>query len=71
MKNNDKDKFMNTDYLIKTALKEDEAFNDITTNFFIDKNRKAKAVLIAKADGILCGMEIFKQVFKFLDDKCK
>ncbi|MDR1952183.1 MAG: carboxylating nicotinate-nucleotide diphosphorylase [Elusimicrobiota bacterium] len=62
---------INADCLIKEALKEDAADNDVTTNFFIGNNRKAKAVLIAKADGVLCGVEIFKRVFKIADKNCK
>ncbi|MDR3244130.1 MAG: carboxylating nicotinate-nucleotide diphosphorylase [Elusimicrobiota bacterium] len=61
---------MNIDSLIKTALEEDGAFNDITTKYFVDKNKKAKAILIGKGAGILCGIEIFERVFKTLDNEC-
>jgi nicotinate-nucleotide pyrophosphorylase (carboxylating) len=61
---------MNIDSLIKTALKEDGAFNDITTKYFVSKNKKAKAVLIGKSNGILCGIDIFARVFKTLDNEC-
>jgi len=50
--------------LIKEALKEDTGKKDITTEFlFADKNIKGKAELIAKEEGIICGLNIFKEVF--------
>lgn len=58
-------------HLIDLALKEDFAFDDITTKEFIPKGKKAKAVLIANAPGILCGSNVFSQVFKTLDKRCK
>ncbi|MDR3048279.1 MAG: carboxylating nicotinate-nucleotide diphosphorylase [Elusimicrobiota bacterium] len=61
---------MNVSTLIKTALKEDGAFNDITSKSFIGQDKKAKAVLLAKKDGILCGTALFTAVFKALDKNC-
>jgi nicotinate-nucleotide pyrophosphorylase (carboxylating) len=59
------------DTLIKIALEEDGAFNDITSKEFVPENKKAKAVLIANKDGVLAGVDIFVEVFKTLDDSCK
>jgi nicotinate-nucleotide pyrophosphorylase (carboxylating) len=59
------------DVLIKIALEEDSAFNDITSKEFVPENKKAKAVLIAKGDGVLAGVDIFVKVFKILNDNCK
>lgn len=52
-----------TKELIKMALEEDHIENDITTNSLFPEYRKAKAIVIAKSDGILCGLDIFKEVF--------
>jgi nicotinate-nucleotide pyrophosphorylase (carboxylating) len=63
---------MNTiDTLIALALKEDGAFNDITSKEFVPEDKKAKAVLIANKDGVLAGVYVFIEVFKTLDDSCK
>ncbi|MDR2709474.1 MAG: carboxylating nicotinate-nucleotide diphosphorylase [Elusimicrobiota bacterium] len=68
---NVKKEFSNLETLISIALKEDEVLNDITTKFFLGDSPNAKAVLIAKADGILCGVDIFKKVFESVDPSCK
>jgi nicotinate-nucleotide pyrophosphorylase (carboxylating) len=59
------------DTLIKIALEEDGAFNDITSEEFVPVDKKAKAILIANKDGVLAGVDIFVEVFKMLDDSCK
>jgi nicotinate-nucleotide pyrophosphorylase (carboxylating) len=62
---------MNTiDTLIDLALKEDGAFNDITSKEFVPEDKKAKAVLIANRDGVLAGFDVFIKVFKMIDDSC-
>ncbi|MCL1971427.1 MAG: carboxylating nicotinate-nucleotide diphosphorylase [Endomicrobia bacterium] len=61
----------NTKILIELALKEDSVFNDITTKSLIPGDKKAKAVLIANQTGILCGIDIFIEVFKTIDKKCR
>ncbi|MGE5613637.1 MAG: carboxylating nicotinate-nucleotide diphosphorylase [Bacillota bacterium] len=55
------------DELIKTALKEDMPFGDITTDNIVKPGIKARAVLIAKQDMILAGKDVFERVFKILD----
>ncbi|MDR2252113.1 MAG: carboxylating nicotinate-nucleotide diphosphorylase [Endomicrobium sp.] len=62
-------KTLNT--LIKIALEEDAAFNDITSKNFVPENKNAKAILIANKDGVLAGVNIFVKVFKTLDESCK
>ena len=52
---------------IKSALKEDIGFGDITTDFITDENDKLSAQLMTREDGILCGYKIFVNVFKILD----
>lgn len=52
---------------IKHALEEDIGFADITTDSIYDPSLKIKAVLNSRVEGILCGIEVFKTVFKILD----
>ncbi|MDR2771955.1 MAG: carboxylating nicotinate-nucleotide diphosphorylase [Elusimicrobiota bacterium] len=59
------------DCLIRKALQEDDAAHDLSTEYFVGQNRSAKAVLIAKDDGVLCGIDVFKRVFKIVDSKCE
>lgn len=54
------------DNIIIEALKEDGAYDDITTNSIIEVKDRCKVDLIAKEDGILCGAEVFKRVFEIL-----
>jgi len=58
--------------LIKKALKEDLGKNgDITTDSIISEKQKGKAVLKAKSDGILCGLEVFEDTFFYVDKDLK
>ncbi|MCM8829644.1 MAG: carboxylating nicotinate-nucleotide diphosphorylase [Candidatus Omnitrophica bacterium] len=52
--------------LIKEALKEDIGKGDITTSFLFKKNFDVDAVLVVKEDGIICGIDVFKNIFLFL-----
>jgi len=54
------------DEIIKNALLEDGAYEDITTNAIINGEEKCKVDLIAKENGILCGSQVFKRVFEIL-----
>jgi nicotinate-nucleotide pyrophosphorylase (carboxylating) len=56
------------DTLIETALREDIASGDITTNSLIDENETASGYLLAKVDGIIAGLNVAEMVFKKLDD---
>lgn len=58
---------LNVDNLILLALREDISSEDITTNSILKDNILGRGSLIAKEDGILAGIEIFKRVFKLLD----
>lgn len=55
--------------LIKIALKEDVGAGDITTASAIPKSLRAKAFILAKEEGIICGQETAKMVFKTLEPK--
>lgn len=58
--------------IIKIALKEDLGKNgDITTDSIFKNNDKIETFkLLAKDNGILCGKEIFIEVFKTIDKRC-
>lgn len=58
---------VNVDDYILHALKEDITSEDVTTNAIMRENKKGKAQLICKEDGILCGLEVFARVFSLLD----
>ena len=60
---------MNTKTIIKLALKEDMPKGDITTNALIPKNKIISARFVAKAAGVVCGLDIIGMVFKQLDKK--
>lgn len=51
---------------IKAALKEDIGFGDITTENLTGESDTLSATLDTRVDGILCGTEVFKTVYKIL-----
>ena len=55
------------DDVIKTALTEDINYIDSTTDLLIDENDRSFAYFMAKADGVVCGMEVAARVFTLLD----
>jgi nicotinate-nucleotide pyrophosphorylase (carboxylating) len=55
--------------IIEDALKEDIGIEDITTNSIIPKNKRLKAILLAKEDGVIAGLNIAEEVLKTLDKK--
>ncbi len=56
------------DDLIKNAIKEDINYIDVATDYLLDENEVSEAVFIAKADGILCGIDVAMRVFRLLDE---
>lgn len=59
---------INIDEYIINALKEDITSEDVSTNAVMPENKRGKADLICKQDGIICGLEVFKRTFEILDD---
>lgn len=51
---------------VKSALKEDIGFGDITTDFLAGVNDTLSGSLNTREDGILCGCDVFKKVFEVL-----
>ncbi|MCM1334675.1 MAG: carboxylating nicotinate-nucleotide diphosphorylase [Bacteroides sp.] len=59
------------DDLIKTALAEDINYLDSTTDLLIDEGDESDAYLLAKADGVLAGLNVALRVFELLDGDVK
>ncbi|HEY7235453.1 MAG TPA: carboxylating nicotinate-nucleotide diphosphorylase [Gemmatimonadaceae bacterium] len=57
------------DSLVRSALDEDGAFNDITTIATVVSERRARAALVAREDGIVCGVALALDAFRLLDPK--
>jgi nicotinate-nucleotide pyrophosphorylase (carboxylating) len=55
--------------LVKSALEEDDAFNDLTTIATVVSDRHARGRLVSRATGVLCGVPIAVEAFRQLDDK--
>lgn len=56
------------DDIIKSALNEDIQYGDITTESIVNSGQKAVVDLIAKENGIIAGIEVFRRVFYILGD---
>ena len=52
---------------VKNALKEDIGFWDITSNSIFDDKYEITANINSRADGVLCGINIVKTVYKILN----
>lgn len=56
---------------VKSALKEDISFEDITTDNLTEADDKLSCTLNTREDGIFCGRDVFEAVFKILSDDVK
>lgn len=59
------------DDLIKTALTEDINYIDSTADLLISEDSTSQAYFMAKADGVLAGLEVALRVFTILDPDMK
>ena len=55
--------------LVRAALEEDQAFNDVTTIATIVSDRRARATLVARQSGTICGVPLALEAFRSLDSK--
>ena len=55
------------DDIIKMALKEDIHYLDTTTDLMIPEESRSTARFMAKAEGVVCGLEVALRVFELLD----
>ena len=54
--------------IIDLALAEDCVSNDVTSLLVIPEGLQATATLLAKAQGVLAGIEVFEDVFYHVDE---
>ena len=59
------------DEIILTALKEDINYIDVSADTVIPADQDGAAVFLAKADGVLCGIDVAMRVFELLDTSFK
>lgn len=62
---------LNVDPLILSALKEDITSEDVSTNSVMPNPRLGEVELLAKEDGVICGLQVFERVFTLLDADTK
>lgn len=55
--------------VVRGALDEDKAFNDITTIATVVSDRRARATFVARGAGTLAGMALALEAFRILDPK--
>lgn len=58
---------LNADPLILSALREDINSEDLSANAVIPEHTPGEVELIAKQDGIICGLPVFSRTFELLD----
>lgn len=54
---------------VRAALDEDGAFNDLTTIATVVSERRARATLVAKGNGVVSGIPLALEAFRLLDAK--
>ena len=53
--------------LAKNALKEDQAWQDVTTAALVPPEQKGRGIIIAREEGVLAGLPVAEAVFKAVD----
>lgn len=59
------------DSLVRTALREDIGRGDITSLLTVSARTRAAAVMVARSEGILCGITICAAVFRAVDRRVR
>jgi nicotinate-nucleotide pyrophosphorylase (carboxylating) len=54
---------------VRSALEEDQAFNDVTTIATVLSSRRARAALVARQAGVISGVPLALEAFRLLDPK--
>lgn len=54
------------DGIINTALEEDIHYVDVTSDYLLPETHTSSAYYIAKAEGVVCGLDIAKRVFELV-----
>lgn len=60
--------FLQVRKIIEKALAEDIGTGDITTAAIVDRGTKGRAQAVAKDDFVVAGIDVFKEVFVFLNE---
>ena len=55
--------------LVRSSLQEDGAFNDLTTLATVVSDRRSRGTLVARENGVMCGVPIALEAFRQLDAK--
>jgi nicotinate-nucleotide pyrophosphorylase (carboxylating) len=55
--------------VVRSALDEDNAFNDITTIATVLSTRRARCTLVARGSGVVCGVHLAVEAMRQLDPK--
>ena len=59
---------LDVEELVRSALAEDGAFDDVTTIATVRSDRRARATLIARNAGVIAGIPLAIEAFRLLDD---
>jgi nicotinate-nucleotide pyrophosphorylase (carboxylating) len=57
--------------IILLALQEDQISQDLTSRLVVPESTEGRAVLQAKADGVVAGLDVFKEVYLAVDSSLK
>ncbi|NLS76298.1 MAG: carboxylating nicotinate-nucleotide diphosphorylase [Chloroflexi bacterium] len=55
--------------VVRRALREDLGSGDVTTNWIIPADQTSQAIIIAKAEGVIAGLEVARAVFRLVDPR--
>lgn len=59
------------DAVINNALEEDIHYVDVTTDYLLPDGHTSEAYYVAKAEGVVCGLDIAKRVFELVGSNVK
>ncbi len=54
--------------IVRNALEEDQAFNDVSTLATVISTRHTRAAVVARTDGVICGVPLACEAFRQLDN---
>lgn len=52
------------DDIIERALKEDINYLDVSSDYLLPEDQRNEAYFVAKADGVLCGLDVALRTFE-------
>lgn len=55
--------------VVRRALREDLGSGDVTTNWIIPADQTSQAIIIAKAEGVIAGLDVARAVFRLVDPR--